>query len=70
MSTKLASGYAFEIPAGTDWRAAPDDDWNTVVVVPSETVAAVFAGPRRIDGRAVNVFRATDGRHFAVIRRS
>jgi hypothetical protein len=61
----LSDGYAFELPAGADWEAAPDDDWDTVMVVPSETVGATRVGTRPLDGYRFDVYRAADGRHFA-----
>lgn len=61
----MSDGYAYELPAGADPFDSEDDDWDTVMVVPSEARAAAPAGTRVIDGRRCSVFRHPDGRHFA-----
>lgn len=60
----LKDGYAFEV-LREDWKTCPADDWDTVMVVPSEAATAAHVGARMIDGYTCRVYRTADGRFLA-----
>ncbi len=60
-------GYAFQLST-EEWESAPDDNWDTVMVVPSEVPSLAFVGVRWIDGARCAVFRSSDGSHVAQVR--
>lgn len=56
-----ANGYVYRLD-GSDWRGAPDDDWETVTA----TIEGTVVGRRRVDGTEVVVIEQ-GGRFYAVL---
>lgn len=52
------TGYAFVLQSVdcSDWRVAPDDDWEIEVVVAGDICSPVHVGRRRIDGTMCDVW--------------
>lgn len=63
---ELQEGYGFEqeFRSGNDWQDAPDEEWETVMVGPSEVAVAAYVGSRLIDGTPCAVFDV-DSHFFA-----
>jgi hypothetical protein len=55
---KLSSGYAYKLDSAYTWRAAPDDDWETVVV---DALHGTKLGTRTIDGAQCMVLDTKEG---------
>jgi transposase len=51
----MMKGYAYCLERGSNWRAAPDDDWETVVFTPKGKPK--FEGFRTIDGVRCTVWK-------------
>lgn len=57
---KIRSGYAYRYDGPSNWQRAPNDDWEIVVVTPSELREVYYRGRRNVDGVTVDVWSATD----------
>ncbi len=56
------SGYVYHLESGSDWRGAPDDDWETV----ARSVDGEVVGRRQIDGASVVVI-SSGGQFYAAL---
>lgn len=56
--SKLESGYAFKLVSSKNWKKAPDDDWEIVMV--GEWTSHPI-GSRQVDGSRVTVFQTGYG---------
>lgn len=62
------NGYCYELPEEEtyDWDAAPDDEWETVMISSDEKRAVHVLGSRIIDGARCMVFLCADARVRAI----
>lgn len=61
-SPRPMSGYAYLCSSCRgNFRGAPDDDWDTVLIGDSEIRSARFVGKRTIDGSPCNVWQTSAG---------
>jgi hypothetical protein len=57
-------GYVFEYEGKRNWRASSDERWEIVCTTLSELRRV---GQRTIDGARCTVYRAPDGKFYAVV---
>lgn len=58
----LRPGYAYLLEGRSDWKRAPNSDWETTMTTDNDHAQNSFLGTRSIDGRECEVFLATKGK--------
>lgn len=60
VAAPMRDGYAFEYNGPGEYRDGTSEDWDTVMVVPSEAKSCRFVGFSRIDGARVRVYQGNE----------